>query len=242
MENHINDQVQRSEYDVQQDQQLKGLLSAQEDVWRVFRIMAEFVEGYSMMSKQKNLVSVFGSARLKPDHPYYQLTVQVAKELVNHGFNVLTGGGPGIMEAANKGAQEQKGESVGVAIELPLEQCSNNFIDKGRFKTFRHFFVRKVMFLKYAHGFVVMPGGFGTLDELFEAITLVQTKKTDPFPIVLMGSEYWKGLVDWIKTVLMKEKMISLDDLDIFHVTDDPVEAATIITDFYKKHVMRTNF
>jgi uncharacterized protein (TIGR00730 family) len=146
------------------------------------------------------------------------------------------------MEAANKGAQEQKGDSVGVAIELPLEQCSNNFIDKGRLKTFRHFFVRKVMFLKYAHGFVVMPGGFGTLDEFFEAITLVQTRKTDPFPIVLMGTDYWKGLVDWIKTVLMNEKMISPDDLYLFHVTDDPVEAATIIADFYKKHVMRTNF
>ena len=242
MENHINDQVQRSDYDVQQDQQLKWLLSAQEDVWRVFRIMAEFVEGYSMMSRQKNLVSVFGSARLKPDHPYYQLAVQVSKELVKHGFNVLTGGGPGIMEAANKGAQEQKGDSVGVAIELPLEQCSNNFIDKGRLKTFRHFFVRKVMFLKYAHGFVVMPGGFGTLDEFFEAITLVQTKKTDPFPIVLIGTDYWKGLVDWIKTVLIREKMISSDDLNLFHVTDDPVEAATIIANFYRKHVMRTNF
>jgi hypothetical protein len=185
---------------------------------------------------------VFGSARLKSDHPYYQLAVEVSKELVKHGFNVLTGGGPGIMEAANKGAQEQKGDSVGIAIELPLEQCSNNFIDKGRIRTFRHFFVRKVMFLKYAHGFVVMPGGFGTLDELFEAITLVQTKKTDPFPIVLIGSDYWKGLVDWIKTVLIREKMISSDDLNLFHVTDDPVEAAAIIADFYKKHVMRTNF
>jgi len=242
MENNINDHSQRTDYDVQQDQLLKGLLSAQEDVWRVFRIMAEFVEGYSMMSRQKNLVSVFGSARLKSDHPYYQLAVEVSKELVKHGFNVLTGGGPGIMEAANKGAQEQKGDSVGIAIELPLEQCSNNFIDKGRIRTFRHFFVRKVMFLKYAHGFVVMPGGFGTLDELFEAITLVQTKKTDPFPIVLIGSDYWKGLVDWIKTVLINEKMIFPGDLNLFHITDDPVEAATIIADFYKKHVMRTNF
>ena len=242
MENNINDHSQRTDYDVQQDQLLKGLLSAQEDVWRVFRIMAEFVEGYTMMSRQKNLVSVFGSARLKPDHPYYQLAVQVSKELVNHGFNVLTGGGPGIMEAANKGAQEQKGDSVGIAIELPLEQSSNNFIDKGRLKTFRHFFVRKVMFLKYAHGFVVMPGGFGTLDEFFEAITLVQTKKTDPFPIVLIGSDYWKGLVDWIKTVLINERVISPDDLDLFHVTDDPIEAAQIIADFYRKHVMRTNF
>ncbi|MGD0590045.1 MAG: TIGR00730 family Rossman fold protein [Bacteroidota bacterium] len=242
MENTRDDHLQGTDYDVHQDQQLKGLRSAQEDIWRVFRIMAEFVEGFSMMSRQKNLVSVFGSARLKPDHPYYQLAVQVSKELVNQGFNVLTGGGPGIMEAANKGAQEQKGASVGVAIELPIEQCSNKFIDKGRLQIFRHFFVRKVMFLKYAHGFVVMPGGFGTLDELFEAITLVQTKKTDSFPIVLIGSDYWKGLVDWIKTVLINERMISPDDLDLFHVTDDPVEAAVIIADFYKKHVMRTNF
>jgi uncharacterized protein (TIGR00730 family) len=242
MENIINDNLQRTDYDEHQDQQLKGLLSAQEDVWRVFRIMAEFVEGFSMMARQKNLVSVFGSARLKPDHPYYQLAVQVSKELVKHGFNILTGGGPGIMEAANKGAQEQKGASVGVAIELPNEQCSNNFIDKGQLKTFRHFFVRKVMFLKYAHGFVVMPGGFGTLDELFEAITLVQTKKTEPFPIVLLGKEYWKGLVDWIKTVLINEKVISPEDLELFHVTDDPVEAAKIIVEFYKKRAIRTNF
>jgi len=242
MENNVIDHLQGTGYDMQQDQQLKGLRSAQEDIWRVFRIMAEFVEGFSMMSRQKNLVSVFGSARLDPGHPYYQLAVQVSKELVKHGFNVLTGGGPGIMEAANKGAQEQKGASVGVAIELPFEQCSNTFIDKGRFQTFRHFFVRKVMFLKYAHGFIVMPGGFGTLDELFEAITLVQTKKTDAFPIVLFGSDYWKGLVDWIKTVLVNEKMISSNDLELFHITDDPVEAAEIIADFYKKHVMRTNF
>lgn len=157
-------------------------------------------------------------------------------------FNVLTGGGPGIMEAANKGTQEQKGDSVSVAIELPHEENVNKFIDKGRLQKFRHFFVRKVMFVKYAHGFVVMPGGFGTLDELFEAITLVQTRKTQLFPIVLMGSNYWNGLVEWIKTTVIKEKMISPEDLDIFQVTDDPVEAATIIEDFYKKHAMITNF
>jgi uncharacterized protein (TIGR00730 family) len=242
MENTIHSHLPRTDYDKRQDHQLRGLLSAQEDVWRVFRIMAEFVDGFSLMSRQKNLVSVFGSARLKTDHPYYQLAVQVSKELVKQGFNVLTGGGPGIMEAANKGAQEQKGDSVGVAIELSHEECSNRFIDKGRLQTFRHFFVRKVMFVKYAHGFVVMPGGFGTLDELFEAITLVQTKKTDPFPIVLMGSDYWKGLVEWIKTVLIDEKMIAPNDLDLFHVTDDPVEAAKIIADFYRKRIMTTNF
>jgi uncharacterized protein (TIGR00730 family) len=241
MENN-NNHNSRTDYDVQQDQQLKGLLSAQEDIWRVFRIMAEFVEGFTMMSRQKNLVSIFGSARLKPDSEYYQLAVEVAKELVKHGFNVLTGGGPGIMEAGNNGAQEQKGDSVGVAIELPHEEGANKYIDRGRLVKFRHFFVRKVMFVKYAHGFIVMPGGFGTFDELFEAITLVQTKKTHAFPIVLMGSSYWNGLVEWIKTTVLKEKMISEGDLNLFHVTDDPVEAAKIIEDFYKKSFVVTNF
>ncbi|RPI04076.1 MAG: TIGR00730 family Rossman fold protein [Ignavibacteriae bacterium] len=236
-------QESRSEYDVRQDLLLRGLLAAQDDVWRIFRVMSEFIEGFTLMAKQKNLVSIFGSARLKPDSRYYQLAVQVAQELVKHGFNVLTGGGPGIMEAANKGAQEQKGDSVGVAIELlATEESANKYIDRGRLITFRHFFVRKVMFVKYAHGFIVMPGGFGTFDEFFEAITLVQTKKTKKFPIILMGSEYWKGLVDWIKTTVLQEKMISPDDLDMFYVTDDPVEAATLIENFYKKHVMITNF
>ena len=146
------------------------------------------------------------------------------------------------MEAANKGAQIQKGDSVGVAIELPHEEYVNRYIDHGRLQTFRHFFVRKVMFVKYAHGFIVMPGGFGTLDEFFEAMTLMQTKKTQAFPIVLMGSEYWKGLVDWIKTTVVQEKMISAEDIDMFHVTDDPVEAAEIIENFYKKNVMVKNF
>ena len=173
----------RSGYDEVQDIHLQELLDAQQDVWRVFRIMSEFVEGFTMMSKQKNLVSIFGSARVQPGSLYYELTVRVAKELVKKGFNVLTGAGPGIMEAGNKGTQEAKGNSAGVGIELPHEQNTNPYIDKGRLVMFRHFFVRKVMFVKYAHGFVVMPGGFGTLDELFEAITLVQTKKTAVFPI-----------------------------------------------------------
>jgi uncharacterized protein (TIGR00730 family) len=240
MEN--SNQTLRTDYDARQDQQLKGLLSAQEDIWRVFRILAEFIEGFTMMTRQRNLVSIFGSARLKPGSPYYQLAIQVAKELVKQGFNVLTGGGPGIMEAANKGTQEQKGASVGVAIELPHEEFVNKFIDKGRLQKFRHFFVRKVMFVKYAHGYIVMPGGFGTLDELFEAITLVQTKKTQPFPIVLIGSSYWEGLIDWIKKKMLNENMISPEDLNLFQVTDDPVEAANIIANFYKKTAMVTNF
>jgi uncharacterized protein (TIGR00730 family) len=242
MENNTINHQPPKDHDALQDQQLKGLFAMQDDVWRIFRVMAEFVDGFTMMARQRNLVSVFGSARLKPDSQYYQLAEQVAKELVKHGFNVLTGAGPGIMEAANKGAQEQKGDSVGVAIELPHEEDANMYIDRGRLQTFRHFFVRKVMFVKYAHGFIVMPGGFGTFDELFEAITLVQTKKTKAFPIILMGSDYWKGLIDWIKTTVVQEKMITSEDIDMIQVTDDPVEAATIIENFYKKHVMITNF
>jgi uncharacterized protein (TIGR00730 family) len=238
MENNIDP----SSYDVQQDSQLKSLMRAQQDVWRVFQIMAEFVDGFTMMAKQENLVSVFGSARIKPGSKYYEMGVEVGKELVKKGFNVLTGGGPGVMEAANKGAKKEGGASVGVNIELPHEQSSNPYIDRGRLQTFRHFFVRKVMFVKYAHGFVVLPGGFGTMDEFFEALTLVQTKKTRPFPIVLMGTEYWKGLVDWIKTRMISEGMVSPGDLDLFLVTDDPKEAAGLVEQFYKKHESLINF
>ena len=231
-----------SSYDRRQDFQLQSLLAAQQDVWRVFQIMSEFVDGFTMMAKQENLVSIFGSARTRPGSKGYEMGVQVAKELVKRGFNVLTGGGPGIMEAANKGAMEQGGASVGVNIELPHEQSSNPYVDRGRVQTFRHFFVRKVMFVKYAHGFVVLPGCFGTMDELFEAITLVQTKKTRPFPIVLMGKEFWKGLVDWIRTRMLKDGMISEGDLDLFYLTDDPAEAAGLVKEFYKKHERLINF
>ncbi len=231
-----------SSHDLHQDFQLKSLLNAQQDVWRVFQIMAEFVDGFTLMAKQENLVSVFGSARVKPGSKYYEMGVEVGKELVKRGFNVLTGGGPGVMEAANKGAKEEGGASVGVNIELPHEQSSNPYIDLGRLFTFRHFFVRKVMFVKYAHGFVVLPGGFGTMDELFEAMTLVQTKKTRPFPIVLMGTDYWKGLVDWIKTRMIEDGMISPTDLDVFLVTDDPKEAAGLVQGFYEQHESLINF
>jgi uncharacterized protein (TIGR00730 family) len=233
---------QRSDYDARQDQQLATLLSGQDDVWRVFRILSEFIEGFTMMSHQRKLVSIFGSARVKEGSQHYELARAVARELVKHGFNVLTGGGPGIMEAANRGSQEEGGESVGVAIELPHEQSGNKYIDHGRLQTFRHFFVRKVMFVKYAHGFVVLPGGFGTLDELFEAMTLVQTKKTRAFPIILMGTDYWAGLVEWIKGKMVSEKTISAGDVDLFYVTDDPAEAAKLIEEFYKKTEMVTNF
>ncbi len=231
-----------SSYDARQDFQLKSILNTQQDIWRVFRIMAEFVDGFTIMAEQENLVSVFGSARIKPGSKYYEMAVEVAKELVAKHFNVLTGGGPGVMEAANKGAKEAGGASVGVNIELPHEQSSNPYIDRGRLITFKHFFVRKVMFIKYAHGFVVLPGGFGTMDELFEALTLVQTKKTRPFPVVLMGTDYWKGLIDWIKTRMITDGMVSPGDLDLFYLTDDPKEAAGLIEQFYKKHERAMNF
>jgi hypothetical protein len=232
----------RSQYDEQQDVQLGQLMTTQQDIWRVFRIMAEFVEGFTMMSRQDRLVSIFGSARVAPGSKYYELAVQIAQELVKRGFNVLTGGGPGVMEAGNKGAQLAKGSSVGVNIELPHEQSSNPYIDRGRLFTFRHFFVRKVMFVKYAHGFVVLPGGFGTLDEFFEAVTLIQTTKTKPFPIVLVGTEFWSGLLAWVRERLLKEGMISAPDLDLFSVTDNAVEAAETVARFYAKSAMTTNF
>jgi hypothetical protein len=232
----------RSSHDLIQDEKLRALSDVQQDFWRLFRILAEFVEGFSIMSQQKRLVTIFGSARMKPGTPYYELAVKVAKELVKRGFNILTGGGPGIMEAGNKGGQEAGGASVGANIDLPFEQTSNPYIDRGRLITFKHFFVRKVMFVKYAHGFVVLPGGFGTLDEFFEAITLIQTEKTKPFPVILMGSEYWKGLLDWMQGTLVKEGAISKDDLELFHVTDDPAEAANIVAEFYKESTVVTNF
>lgn len=231
-----------SSYDAKQDVQLRSLINAQDDVWRIFRVMAEFVDGFTLLAKQENLVSVFGSARTKPGSPYYELGERVAQELVKRGFNILTGGGPGIMEAANKGAQDQGGASVGANIELPHEQSSNPYVDKARLVTFRHFFVRKVMFVKYAHGFIVLPGGFGTLDEFFEAITLIQTKKTNPFPVILMGSDYWGGLIAWIRETLLPSGNISSADLNLFRVEDDPAKAVEIIDNFYRINKMVTNF
>jgi uncharacterized protein (TIGR00730 family) len=231
-----------SAYDAKQDVLLRALMNSQDDVWRIFRVMAEFVDGFTLLAKQENLVSVFGSARTKPGSPYYELGERVAQELVKRGFNILTGGGPGIMEAANKGAQDHGGASVGANIELPHEQSSNPYIDKSRLVTFRHFFLRKVMFVKYAHGFIVLPGGFGTLDEFFEAITLIQTNKTHSFPVILMGSEYWGGLITWIKDTVLPSGNISSSDLNLFRVEDDPAKAAEIIDNFYRIHKMVTNF
>jgi len=206
------------------------------DTWSIFRIMAEFTDGFHTMSQVGPCVSIFGSARTKPEHPDYKMAVKVAENVVKAGFGVITGGGPGIMEAANLGATNAGGVSVGLGIDLPFEQGLNEYIDSDKELEFNYFFVRKVMFVKYAQGFIVLPGGFGTLDELFEALTLIQTKKAKHFPVVLLGSEYWAGLLDWIKATLLKEGRISEKDLDLFSISDDPDEAVEIIKTFYKEH------
>jgi len=200
---------------------------SREDAWRIFRIMAEFVEGFDTLSRTKPAVSIFGSARTKPGDPVYKQTVQVARELAKAGYNIITGGGPGIMEAANKGAHEADAISIGLNIELPFEQKPNEYSNLKL--SFRYFFVRKVMFLKYAMAYIVMPGGFGTLDEVFEALTLIQTRRLKPFPVILMGSDYWKGLLDWINEQLLSKNRISPEDLNIFRLVDDPLEAVAII-------------
>ena len=213
------------------------------DSWAIFKIMGEFVTGFEKMSKIGPCVSIFGSARTKTDNKYYQLAVDVAKEIVDHGYGVITGGGPGIMEAGNKGAHLAGGTSVGLNIDLPFEQHDNPYIDSDKSLDFDYFFVRKVMFVKYSQGFVVMPGGFGTLDELFEAITLIQTNKIDKFPIILVGREFWGGLVDWIKTTLLDSfKNISTHDMDLVHVVDTPKEVLSILDEFYKKYNLSPNF
>lgn len=213
------------------------------DSWAIFKIIAEFVEGYERMAKIGPCISVFGSARTKPDNKYYQMGVDVSRLLAEGGYGVITGGGPGIMEAGNKGAQDGGGKSVGLNIDLPFEQNHNPYIDPEHNLEFDYFFVRKVMFVKYAQGFVVLPGGFGTLDELFEALTLIQTKKINDRPVVLIGSEYWTGLIDWIKqSMLGMENNISAKDLDLIKIVDTPQEAYDAIDDFYKSHQLSPNF
>ena len=213
------------------------------DSWQIFKIMSEFVEGFDTMSKIGPCVSVFGSARTKSDNKYYQQAEEIGYLLTQRGYGVITGGGPGIMEAANKGAKRGGGKSVGLNIELPFEQSYNEYIDKDKLLNFDYFFVRKVMFVKYAQGFIVLPGGVGTLDELFEAITLIQTQKIGKFPIVLVGKKYWEGLLDWIKeTMLAIEANINADDLDLFNVVDTPEKAVEIIEEFYKKYTLKPNF
>lgn len=200
------------------------------DTWRMFRIMAEFVEGFEHLADLPPAVSIFGSARVGPESPEYQMAERLARMLVERGYAVITGGGPGIMEAANKGAAEAGGQSVGLNIELPFEQKPNPYANLQL--NFRYFFVRKVMFVKYAIAYVVMPGGFGTVDELFEALTLIQTNKIKPFPVILMVKRYWEGLMKWIKETVLQEGKICQKDVDLFHLTDDPEEVVDIVDKF----------
>jgi uncharacterized protein (TIGR00730 family) len=200
--------------------------------WRVFRIMAEFVEGIETLSQVENAVTIFGSARIKPDSIYYQKTENLARLLVTNGFNVITGGGPGVMEAANKGASEAGGKSVGLNIRLPFEQKPNPYANIHI--DYKYFFVRKVMFVKYAVAYVIMPGGFGTMDEFFEALTLIQTRKIKSFPLILMGGEYWHGLIEWLKNTMLQEDKISPADMDLIQIVDEPEEVVKLI----KKYVI----
>lgn len=213
------------------------------DSWAIFKVMSEFVEGFEKLAKIGPCVTIFGSARTLDNHPAYTMTEEIAAKLVRHGYGVITGGGPGIMEAGNKGARSENGKSVGLNIILPFEQFNNVYIDADKLISFDHFFVRKVMFVKYSQGFIVMPGGFGTLDELFEALTLIQTKKIGRFPIVLVGKEYWEGLFKWIKEmVLMQEKNVNSEDLDLVSIVDNPTDAVKVIDDFYSKYLLSPNF
>jgi uncharacterized protein (TIGR00730 family) len=213
------------------------------DSWSIFKIMGEFVEGYERMGQIGPCVSIFGSARTKPENPYYQTAQEIAYKLTQKGYGVITGGGPGIMEAANKGAKEGEGTSVGLNIVLPFEQHGNPYVDSDKNINFDYFFVRKVMFVKYSQGFVVMPGGFGTLDEFFEALTLIQTDKIGRFPIILVGKSFWGGLVEWIKEVLLeKEKNISPPDMFLFALVDTAQEAVDEIDKFYSQYLLKPNF
>lgn len=213
------------------------------DSWAIFKIMSEFVEGYERMAKIGPSISVFGSARTQPDNKYYELATEVSRKLAKAGYGVITGGGPGIMEAANKGAQEGGGKSVGLNIDLPFEQNHNPYIDQEHNLEFDYFFVRKVIFVKYSQGFVVLPGGFGTLDEMFEALTLIQTKKINNRPVVLIGKDYWSGLMEWVEKVMLhQEHNISEKDLSLYTIVDTADEALQYIEDFYKHHELSPNF
>ena len=213
------------------------------DSWEIFKIMGEFVEGFERLSKIGPCVSIFGSARTDPENKYYAIAEELAYQLTQNKFGVITGGGPGIMEAGNKGAKRGGGKSVGLNILLPFEQEPNIYIDNDKIINFDYFFVRKVMFIKYAQGFIVLPGGYGTLDEMFEALTLIQTKKSGKFPIILIGKEFWFGLINWIKDILLKEENnINEEDLDLIKIVDSPEEAVKQINEFYKKYHLKPNF
>lgn len=210
--------------------------------WQIFKIMAEFVDGFEALSKIGPCISIFGSARTQPGTPYYELAVEIAQKLSEEGFGIITGGGPGIMEAGNKGAQMAGGKSVGLNINLPFEQYNNEYIDRDKLLQFDYFFVRKVVFTKYAQGFVMMPGGFGTLDEFFEVVTLIQTEKFKHMPMVLVGKKYWQGLIDWMRTVMLEEGNINPQDLDLFKVVDTADEVAEYMINYYSTRQLAPNF
>lgn len=212
------------------------------DSWVIFKVMSEFVSGFEKLAKIGPCVTIFGSARIKPSDPYYKMAENIAFKLVQQGYGVITGGGPGIMEAGNKGAHRAKGKSVGLNIFLPHEQKGNPYIDPDKLIAFDYFFVRKVMFVKYSQGFIVMPGGFGTLDELAEALTLIQTKKIGRFPIVLVGKKFWGGMINWFKQTLVDEKMINKEDLNLINLVDSADDAVKVIDEFYSKYLLSPNF
>lgn len=214
-----------------------------QDSWQIFKAISEFVEGFDRLAKIGPCVTIFGSARTKPDHKYYKLSEEIAEKLVKCGYGVITGGGPGIMEAGNKGAKKSGGKSVGLNIKLPFEQVPNPFVDPDKSINFDYFFARKVCFMKYSQGYVVMPGGFGTMDELFEALTLIQTKKIGRFPLVLVGSEYWKGLLDWLNQVMCEEnRNINPEDMNLIKLVDTADDAIAVINEFYAKYLLKPNF
>lgn len=236
---HINEHVDRQH---KKWSELKG-----ENSWTMFKVIAELVDGFEILNKLDPCVSIFGSARTKPDHKYYQLATDIAAKCVEEGYGVITGGGPGIMEAANKGAYINGGLSVGLNIDLPFEQFHNPYIEPSKILHHRYFFVRKVMFVKYAQAFIVCPGGFGTLDELFEVLTLIQTNKISPVPVILVGSEYWSGFKQWVVDVMLNQaNNISEKDLDMIPITDDPDEVVSIIRKFYdgsdRVHSIKPNY
>ncbi|MCC6721246.1 MAG: TIGR00730 family Rossman fold protein [Bacteroidia bacterium] len=234
---HLDEKIKKA-FELQKWPEIKST-----DSWNIFKIMSEFVEGYDTLARIGPCVSIFGSARTKPGTKYYSLANEIAEMFSRAGLGVITGGGPGIMEAANKGANEAGGKSVGLNINLPFEQFPNHYIDYDKLIQFKFFFVRKVMFMKYAQGFVVLPGGFGTLDELFEALTLVQTRKVEKFPIILVGKDFWNGLIDWINNVVIEqEKNADKEDIFLVKVVDTAAEAAEEIFDFYSKYSLSPNF
>ncbi len=236
MERNINEHIKKSK-------QRNWTESKAHSSWQIFKIMAEFVDGFEALAKIGPCISIFGSARVQPGHPYYELTVSVAKRLAEEGFGILSGGGPGVMEAANKGAKEGGGKSVGLNIELPFEQHANEYVDKDRNLHFDYFFVRKVMFTKYSQAFVMMPGGFGTLDEFFEVATLIQTGKMLQVPLVMVGTEFWTGLISWMKQRMLEtDKTISAVDLDLLKLADTPDEVAQFVMQFYSQHALQPNF